>query len=156
MNAMTINEAIAELKIQKRGVLLDDRIKEQDKNDCVEAIDIAISSLKREHRPSVKAEFPPDARNVLMTRSETIERLNIMLEQLEPIRTQIPTSRKIAGRWNAPSRKCSCRCRKDHTAPTAEQNLMKTTNSKKGDNTNPGRPGCQEIDKSGVKLSVTA
>ena len=83
---MTINEAIAELKIQKRGVLLDDRIKEQDKNDCVEAIDIAISSLKREHRPSMKAEFPPDARNVLMTRSETIERLHIMLEQLEPIR----------------------------------------------------------------------
>ena len=31
---MTINEAITELKIQKRGVLLDDRIKEQDKNDC--------------------------------------------------------------------------------------------------------------------------
>ena len=94
MNAMTINEAIAELKIQKRGVLLDDRIKEQDKNDCVEAIDIAISSLKREHRPSMKAEFPPDARNVLMTRSETIERLHIMLEQLEPIRCANPNFEK--------------------------------------------------------------
>ena len=82
---MAINEAIVELNIQKRGVLLDDRIKEQDKNDCVEAIDIAISSLKREHRPSVKAEFSPDAQNTPMTRPETIERLNIMLEQLEPI-----------------------------------------------------------------------
>ena len=94
MNAMTINEAITELKIQKRGVLLDDCIKEQDKNGCVEAIDIAISSLKREHRPSVKAEFPPDVRNAPMTRSETIERLNIMLEQLEPIRYANPNFEK--------------------------------------------------------------